>query len=146
MLNPIQTIDTSAVLDQKWCYHKIEEHPILAIATSDGKIQLYKLIKNENSCQLQFWLEKCIGEDLLALSLDWSTNKMFNEHPKLAISDSKGRVTLWSLQDGGLEQQGGWTVHKFEAWITAFNYWNDDVFYSGTYLNSNKNDCLLDGI
>ncbi|KAJ2939180.1 hypothetical protein O0L34_g8492 [Tuta absoluta] len=127
-LNPIQTIDTSGILDQKWCHHEISGFPILAVVTSDGKLQLYKLVKKEDF-ELEFWLETSIGQNILALSLDWSSNRSKTE-PKIVVSDSAGSVNVFKV-DNGLEAIGTWISHGFEAWIAAFDYWNTDVFYSG---------------
>lgn len=129
-LSPIQEINTAGVLDQKWCYHTIQEHPVLAIVTSEGFIQLYQLINEENTLKLELWIEDSIG-DALALSLDWSSNKTYSENPSLVVSDSSGVVTVLRVIDKGLEKIGQWKSHSFEAWIAAYNYWNSDVFYSG---------------
>ncbi|XP_075973196.1 diphthine methyltransferase isoform X1 [Anticarsia gemmatalis] len=135
-LSPIQTINTAGILDQKWCCHNIEDSPILAIVTSVGTLQLYKL-KNENATyELSLWLEHVIGEDVLALSVDWSTNKLTSENPRLVVSDSAGCVHILAIEEG-IKAVGKWKSHGFEAWIGAFNYWNPDVFYSG------GDDCMF---
>lgn len=73
-----------------------------------------------------------MGEDVLALSVDWSTNKVKSLEPMLVVSDSKGEVTVFKVEDK-LVRVGCWKGHGFEAWIGAFNYWNPDVFYSGMW-------------
>ncbi|KPJ08337.1 WD repeat-containing protein 85 [Papilio machaon] len=70
-LFPAQSIDTAGILDQKWCNHTIGGYPILGVVTSEGKIQLYKLYDTDG-LQLKLWIEVSIGQDVLALSLDWS--------------------------------------------------------------------------
>ncbi|XP_049869176.1 diphthine methyltransferase isoform X1 [Pectinophora gossypiella] len=129
-LFPVQTIDTSGVLDQKWCYHTIQNHPVLGVVTSEGSLQLYRLVDNQGFLNLELWIDYSIGQDVLALSLDWSTNKTESEH-RIVVSDSLGNVTVFKVGDGGVEKLGMWKSHGFEAWIGAFNYWNGDVFYSG---------------
>ncbi|XP_038212355.1 diphthine methyltransferase isoform X2 [Zerene cesonia] len=129
-LCPVQSIDTSGILDQKWCYHRINDCPVLGIVTSEGCLQLYKLEDNDGTLNLNLWLETSIGENILALSLDWSTNKMTGVKPCVVVSDSGGNVTVWRV-DGSLVKIGGWKAHDFEAWIGAFNYWNENVLYSG---------------
>lgn len=103
--------------------------------TSAGDLELYRLVDGN---RLELWLKECIGSDLLALSLDWSTNKSSGE-PMLVVSDSAGRVIVLRVANEGLKKVGEWQSHGFEAWIAAFNYWNTDVFYSGEcklwYLN-----------
>nr|CBH09247.1 putative WD40 repeat domain 85 [Heliconius melpomene] len=135
-LSPVQEIETAGILDQKWCYHTIQEHPVLAIVTSEGFIQLYQLINEESSLKLKLWTEDSIGSSL-ALSVDWSSNKEYCENPCLVVSDSSGAVTVFRVLEKGLENIGQWKSHNFEAWIAAFNYWNSDVFYSG------GDDCLF---
>ncbi|KAL0840927.1 hypothetical protein ABMA28_014723 [Loxostege sticticalis] len=133
-LSPLQTIDTSGVLDQKWCYHTIQDHPVLCVVTSEGFVELYRLCEGT---RLELWLKESIGTDVLALSLDWSTNKTACDEPFVVVSDSAGSVTVLKVNSDGLKKVGVWKSHGFEAWIAAFNYWNPDVFYSG------GDDCLF---
>lgn len=126
-LSPIQTIDTSGILDQKWCYQTLQGHPVLGVVTSEGVLELYRLVEGN---RLELWMKEPIGSDLLALSLDWSTNKSTGE-PMVVVSDSAGRVSVLRVAGEGVEKIGEWQSHGFEAWIAAFNYWSPDVFYSG---------------
>ncbi|XP_026725347.1 diphthine methyltransferase isoform X1 [Trichoplusia ni] len=137
-LVPIHSVDTSGILDQKWCYHAIQDYPTLAVVTSVGTLQLYRLTNENGSLELKLWLEHVIGDDVLALSVDWSTNKSCEagEHC-LVVSDSAGSVHVLKIAENGLKVIGSWKSHGFEAWIAAFNYWNPDVFYSG------GDDCLF---
>ncbi|XP_023953135.1 diphthine methyltransferase isoform X1 [Bicyclus anynana] len=136
-ISPIQTIDTAGVLDMKWCHHTIQEHPVLAVVTSEGFIQLYQLLDDSGTLKLELWLEDAIGGNVLALSVDWSTNKTSNDQPCLVVSDSSGGVTVMRVVATTLEKIGFWQSHSFEAWIAAFNYWNPNVFYSG------GDDCIF---
>ncbi|CAH0398057.1 unnamed protein product [Chilo suppressalis] len=129
-LSPVQTLDTAGVLDQKWCYHTIQSNPVLAVATSVGCVELYRL-ENNGGLSLNLWTKEEIGKDILALSLDWSTNKMLNDPPKLVVSDSSGSVTILTVTENGMKKTNTWKSHNFESWIAAFNYWNTEVFYSG---------------
>lgn len=130
-LSPIQTIETSGILDQKWCYHTIQNYPVLATVTSEGILQLYRLVDENGMLNLKLWNEESVGQNILALSLDWSTNKIESEEPTIVVSDSAGSVTLLRVVGDKLLKIGRWEGHGFEAWITAFNYWNSNVFYSG---------------
>nr|XP_049699629.1 diphthine methyltransferase isoform X2 [Helicoverpa armigera] len=130
-LVPIQSIDTSGILDQKWCYHTIRDYPTLAVVTSVGNLELYQLTNEDGSLKLKLWLKHAIGQDVLALSVDWSTNKTSSEEPCLVVSDSAGGVHVLKIVEDGIQVVGKWESHSFEAWIAAFNYWNPDVFYSG---------------
>ncbi|XP_049699629.2 diphthine methyltransferase isoform X2 [Helicoverpa armigera] len=130
-LVPIQSVDTSGILDQKWCYHTIRDYPTLAVVTSVGNLELYQLTNEDGSLELELWLKHAIGQDVLALSVDWSTNKTSSEEPCLVVSDSAGCVHVLKIVEDGVQVVGKWESHSFEAWIAAFNYWNPDVFYSG---------------
>lgn len=128
---PIHSIDTSGILDQKWCYYAVQDYPTLAVVTSIGALQLYRLTNENGALQLKLWLEHAISEGVLALSVDWSTNKTSSEEPCLVVSDSAGCVHVLKLVEDGLKTVGKWESHGFEAWVAAFNYWKTDVFYSG---------------
>ncbi|XP_050670919.1 diphthine methyltransferase-like isoform X1 [Leptidea sinapis] len=130
-LSPLHSIDTAGILDQKWCYHKLNNHPVLGVVTADGFIEVHRLVDNDGVLTLELWLKESVGEDVLALSLDWSTNKTFSDHPYLVVSDSGGNVMVLQVEDDCLRIIGKWKAHNFEAWISAFNYWNDNLFYSG---------------
>lgn len=130
-LGPIQTVDTCGVLDQKWCYHKIQDHPVLAVVTSDGCTQLYKLLEENETLKLVLWLQLEINPDSLALSVDWSTNRSSLDEPSLVVSLSSGAVTVLKVSGESLRNVGAWKEHGFEAWIAAFNYWDTNIFYSG---------------
>ncbi|XP_013143610.1 PREDICTED: diphthine methyltransferase [Papilio polytes] len=136
-LIPAQTIDTAGILDQKWCYHTIGGYPILGVVTSEGKLQLYKLHDIDNCIQLKLWIEVLIGQELLALSLDWSSNKTMVDEPIIVVSDSAGHIKLFKVLGDSLKELYDRKNHGFEAWVAAFNYWNPDVFYSG------GDDCMF---
>ena len=51
--------------------------------------------------------------------------------PMVAVSDSKGAVSLVQTDSTALTLTDQWVAHDFEAWITAFNYWDTNVVYSG---------------
>ncbi|CAK1595804.1 unnamed protein product [Parnassius mnemosyne] len=136
-LFPIQTIDTSGILDQKWCHHPIQNYPVLGVVTSEGFIQLYRLHTVNDSVELKLWTQASIGQGILALSLDWSSNKIHVLEPSIAVSDSAGNVKILKVVGDSLREIGAWKAHGFEAWIGAFNFWNMDIFYSG------GDDCLF---
>ncbi|GBP39868.1 Diphthine methyltransferase [Eumeta japonica] len=130
-LSPINALDTTGILDQKWCYHELNGHPALGCVTSDGYVQIYNLINERDAYKLKLSNQELVDEDVLALSLDWSTNKYNSDNPKIVVSDSSGSVSLWTISQNVLTKTGTWKAHDFEAWIAAFDYWHPDIFYSG---------------
>lgn len=89
------------------------------------------MVDENGTLKLKLWVEESIGENILALSLDWSTNKTETEEPDIVVSDSAGSVTVLRVVGDQLLKIGRWKGHGFEAWIAAFNYWNSNIFYSG---------------
>lgn len=128
----IQQIDMPAILDMKWCQHEISGKPVLAIVNAIGQLLLYRLTTIENNMNLEFQCKYEIDEkDTLALSLDWSTGKTKSENPLISVSDSKGKINILKLSDQELLLQERFLAHDFEAWITAFDYWNPDTLFTG---------------
>ncbi|XP_018414852.1 PREDICTED: diphthine methyltransferase isoform X2 [Nanorana parkeri] len=138
----LQRIETAAILDMKWCHIPLSDHPVLGIANAKGALELYKLQSRGESCQVELVHSMDVGDDCLALSLDWSTGRRENNSPiKIICSDSKGRLSLVHVGESSpsLDIQCQWGAHGFEAWIAAFNYWNSSTVFSG------GDDCLLRG-
>ena len=125
-----QTYNISAILDMKWCHQFIDNYPVLAVATSVGEILLYKLIKDQNSFKFEIFSQIIIG-DCLALSLDWSNCKLKSDNPNIVVSDSNGKIHIISLQQDTLKIVHSFKAHDFEAWISAYNYWNPNLIYTG---------------
>ncbi|KMQ86078.1 wd repeat-containing protein 85 [Lasius niger] len=76
-LQVLQRIDTSGVLDVKWTHIADTENNriLLAVANSNGYLQIYELKKRESKTELQLIAEERISEDnedVMALSLDWT--------------------------------------------------------------------------
>ena len=60
-----------------------------------------------------------------------------SSQPVIAVSDSRGRVSMVELADGGSSRLlYGWKAHEYEAWIVAFGYEPSIVFSGG-------DDCRL---
>lgn len=127
-LEKIQTVETSAVLDQKWKVN--DEKPILGIANSIGEIQIYTLTDSKLNLKTVINLNTEI-DDLLALSMDWGDDK-------IVTSDSKGNISILKFNNSDLVIEQSWLAHEFEAWICCFDKWNKNVIYSGgddSFLN-----------
>lgn len=79
--------------------------------------------------------------DILLLSLDWSTGISQSNKINIVCSDSNGTVHLLRLCESSCELLNSWKSHinnfgTFEAWIAGFNYWDTNVFFSGTEVIS----------
>jgi len=135
----LQHIECPGVLDMKWTECKNADQILLAVATSIGDLQLYQLKVIENTPKLILIVQKKVCDDkAMALSLDWSTGtSLFNTHqtiPHIAISDSQGQISHFTYHCDRNDLTNNLTchAHKFEAWIVAFDYSDENVFYSGT--------------
>ncbi|KFO21443.1 WD repeat-containing protein 85 [Fukomys damarensis] len=119
------------------CHVPVAGCGILGVADASGSVELLRLVGPEKSRPLlEPWCSFSLGEERLALSLDWSTGKRgrVSDQPlKIVSSDSKGQLHLLMLDEAGprLQPVATWEAHRFEAWIAAFNYWQTEVVYSG---------------
>lgn len=52
---------------------------------------------------------------------------------RLVCSDSAGCLSVLSLAEGALASLSHWKAHDFEAWISAFSYWDTQLVYSGNF-------------
>lgn len=140
-LKLIQQLDGSGILDMKWAHVKCFDKILLGVARFNGYLQIYELNQESGKISLKLITENTINKDdsrnVIALSLDWSTGKRINQgtsdEVKLTVSDSQGCISLFKLSavSGDLEKVSSWKAHEFEAWITAFDYWDTNVVYSG---------------
>ncbi|AWP07037.1 putative diphthamide biosynthesis protein 7 [Scophthalmus maximus] len=139
-LTELQRMDTPAILDLKWCHVPVLGKAMLGTAAATGELQLYTMSDGqEGSCSLQTLSSLEVGAERLALSLDWSTGRMDSSDVRLVCSDSAGCVSVLSLAEGALTALSQWKAHDFEAWISAFSYWDTQLVYSG------GDDCKLKG-
>ena len=147
-LRETQRLDCPAVLDAKWSSVPGPNGPVLGVANAQGELILYALCADSPEVELgdPTLVENAKGRHEsetppLFLSLDWSNRVNRSDPSRIAVSQSDGCVSLWDASPGapGLTQIECWAAHGFEAWITAFDYWNTDVVYSG------GDDCLFKG-
>ncbi|XP_063961556.1 diphthine methyltransferase-like [Lytechinus pictus] len=140
-LKEVQKIDMPGILDMKWNQHLTDTTTHLGIVDAEGDLQLFTLNSTEVDRYLEPTSKTNLGEECLGLSLDWSTGKYASSKPSIICSDSMGRLSLCTPQEGAssfmVQQQ--WLAHGFEAWITAFNYWSPSIVYSG------GDDCKFKG-
>ncbi|XP_047446825.1 diphthine methyltransferase isoform X2 [Mugil cephalus] len=139
-LTELQRMDTAAILDLKWCHVPVSEKALLGMAAATGELQLYTLSgSQEGGRSLQALSSLEVGAERLALSLDWSTGRKDSSDVRVVCSDSAGCVSVLSLAEGALMALSQWKAHDFEAWISAFSYWDTQLVYSG------GDDCKLKG-
>uniref|UniRef100_A0A672HAC0 methylated diphthine methylhydrolase n=1 Tax=Salarias fasciatus TaxID=181472 RepID=A0A672HAC0_SALFA len=140
-LTELQRIDTAAILDLKWCHVPVSERPVLGMAAATGELQLFTLSGSQDGGRsLQPLSSLEVGAERLALSLDWSTGRLDSSSDiRVVCSDSAGCVSVLSLAEGALTALSQWKAHDFEAWISAFSYWDTQLLYSG------GDDCKLKG-
>lgn len=147
-LQVLQRIDCPAVFDMKWAHVKCHDKILLGVANSEGKVQIYELITNEYNVHLKLLTQESVQEtpvsDVSALSLDWSTGNRIEPQvndTKISVSNSEGGITIFKFGENGkaLERINSWSAHKYEAWITAFDYWNTNIVYTGNDDKTIKN-------
>ena len=51
----------------------------------------------------------------------------------IVVSDSDGCLSLVDVGRSTAQVTHTWKAHEFEAWISAFNYSNTNIIYSGMY-------------
>ena len=130
-LNLLQKYDNAGVLDMKWACLKLFGKVILGIVNSKGMLEIYELMDGLTPSLELIKQINVTEENSMGLSLDWSIQKD-NFYARIAVSDSKGSVTIFEFSPDNLEQIKCFDgVHDFEAWITAFDYWNPNILYSG---------------
>ncbi|OCH96160.1 WD-40 repeat-containing protein [Obba rivulosa] len=142
-----------AVLDMKWCHREPSLPALLGIADSEGGVSLHEL--SDDGTQLRrLQSVACTKTHTLCLSLDWSNRRnetssvlstpMYTSLPDIArrtifsglgnliVSLSDGSLALLRADDqSGLVVSDTWAAHDYEPWISAWNYWDTNVVYSG---------------
>jgi diphthamide biosynthesis protein 7 len=115
--------------------------PTTATSTAHGCC-LAKLASSPPLCENSS-SSKSDGNDTIFLSLDWNNRRTTGQPAEVVVSDNKGGVGLWSLSDAGLQCTRRWSkIHSLdmhsgadaggcEVWITAFDSWHPQVFFSG---------------
>ncbi|XP_066261772.1 diphthine methyltransferase [Euwallacea similis] len=125
-----QTIETAAILDQKWCPNQIDSVSILGVVNAKRSLEIYKLLNRNLELVTKFLVTDDNSETLI-LSLDWSSGKFNTQQPQIICSDSNGNIHLLQLANSELILQKTLHAHDFQAWICGFNYWDTNVFFSG---------------
>lgn len=122
-------LETSGILDMKWCTVTLQDKILLGVANAGGEICLYNFSDERLKIETKISLKKGT-EDVLILSLDWSKNADYNT---ICASDSKGNVILLKYRNGELQVMKEWNAHSLETWITCFDTFNPQVIFSGMF-------------
>ncbi|KAG8190074.1 hypothetical protein JTE90_023046 [Oedothorax gibbosus] len=130
-LEKADVVDTGGVLDMKWYPKSLNEAAVLGVACSSGKVLLLKVSVDEDTgCLQPFAVVDCsVDEKKMMLSLDWANQE--DGSPTLITSDTLGNLNYFCLRDGELCLTESWKAHSFEAWISAFDYSQPHIVYSG---------------
>ncbi|XP_065079156.1 diphthine methyltransferase [Ochlerotatus camptorhynchus] len=123
LLTKKQEIETSAILDQKWNPSKAN----LSTVNASGEIVEFKLSSEGVLIEIdKLKIPNDSEGEQLALSIDWSSGG-----DVAAVSDSKGGISLISIEPHGMQCQNRWNAHSFEAWVCAFDKTDRNVLYTG---------------
>ena len=135
---PHQVLDLPAVLDMKWCKQKFSGKILLGVATATGEILIFELKDDKTLSKVTgAQIQTDSSKEVLALSLDWSCAKSFQNisNCSILVSDSQGGVNLFQLsEETELFLIKRWEGHTYEAWISAFNYWEPRFLFSGRQI------------
>ncbi|KAI8991342.1 WD40-repeat-containing domain protein, partial [Mycotypha africana] len=135
LLQPKQTIDMPAILDMKWSHNLICDKQILGVVDSIGGFHMYSFSDSGNNSSDDHLVN--IGHtqatddtSVLCLSLDWA-NRLNASDKRVVTSHSNGDINILSPHQDAYVIEQQWHAHDLEAWITAFDYWNTNIVYSG---------------
>ncbi|KAI9444813.1 WD40-repeat-containing domain protein [Lactarius indigo] len=131
-VSKIQEISLPAVLDLKWCHTEPSRQPLLAVADSEGNVNLFEWnLQQKRLCSAGSL--RVAPSHVLCLSLDWSNRRApTSTAGSLVVSLSDGKLTLLEPdQIGQLSIANAWDAHSYEPWCVAWNYWDTNVIYSG---------------
>lgn len=123
----MDVIETAAILDTKWLV--VANKCLLIAASALSEILVYEL-KTDDRLHLidKINLAGDSDENLLTLSIDIRATK---NQENLLASDSRGMVTLLTVNQNNIVKERSWKAHSFEAWTCAFDKWNANVVYTG---------------
>ncbi|RCH85940.1 Diphthine methyltransferase [Rhizopus stolonifer] len=128
-LIPTQVIETPAVLDMKWSHALIDDKQVLGIVDSIGGCHMYGF-DDQDQLQLMDHFQATDDTSVLCLSLDWAS-RVNRSDRRIVTSHSNGDINILAPAETGYQIQDQWHAHDLEAWITAFDYWNTNIVYSG---------------
>ncbi|PWA03203.1 hypothetical protein BB558_000635 [Smittium angustum] len=134
----VQEIDTCGIFDIKWSHNLVNDKMMLGQSDAEGKLRFYGVNNMSGSEENNEWLSylSCVdnpgSEGNMCLSLDWSNRIKGNDNVKVCGSYSDGSVSVFGINSlGEFISLNYIKAHMYEAWITAFDYHNTNILYTG---------------
>ncbi|XP_046361257.2 diphthine methyltransferase-like [Haliotis rufescens] len=120
-------LDMPGVLDIKWCARACLLLTC-GLVNAAGHLQLWQVADTALMTPPKKLTQIDLGLTCLGLSLDWSDSK--HDSLQIVTSDSTGSLSVFDV-DSDVTKVSSWHAHEYEAWICAYDRWNEDVIYSG---------------
>ncbi|XP_029641959.1 diphthine methyltransferase [Octopus sinensis] len=137
LLSIDEELNHSGILDIKWFHSDLNGHSSFALVDAEGQLCLYRL-EGEDQKHVSLTSSEELDSNVIGLSLDWSIPQQTRD-PSIIASSSDGKISLWQVTNTGLKNIIRWKAHDFEAWISAFDYWDENLAYTG------GDDCRFKG-
>ena len=149
-------LGSKAVFEIRWAFPNI-----LGVVTANSTLDIYRIDasssfaadSDESSTATEHAVElvasKSVGSDVLdcvhytAIDFDGDKRESTTPGTSAIVSQSDGRMTLWSLDDGALRHRSRWLAHAYtgsapaEIWCTVFDERDKRLVWSGA------DDCKL---
>ncbi|KAI8868488.1 WD40 repeat-like protein [Ramicandelaber brevisporus] len=134
--------DAAAILDVEWSHHtKVDGKPTLVQAGADGNAELLAVSRSDSSDNIDISHVMTLKDDdladgVLCLSARWSdrVKSASNGDSRILATYSDGSAKIFQPFAAGNSTQPviSWDAHgPAEAWVSGFDYWNDNVVYTG---------------
>lgn len=133
-LEQYPSLNLCGVLDIKWPNKRLSDTAMFGLVDAKGFCQLLALTETYS---LKETSKAKLTAHSLGLSLGFS-NPCNGTSPQITASDSAGFVTVLDI-DRSLTPFTSWHAHEYEAWITAFDKFDNNLVFSG------GDDCRLKG-
>ncbi|KAK3739991.1 hypothetical protein RRG08_005263 [Elysia crispata] len=133
-LEELSKLDLCGVLDIKWVDKRLEDKAVFGLVNAEGFCQLFAVDESFIAKEI---LKAKLTSHALGLSLGFSNPDIGNTY-QVAASDSAGFLTLFDVEKD-LTPVLSWHAHDYEAWITAFHKFDNNLVFTG------GDDCRLKG-
>ncbi|KAF0723472.1 hypothetical protein Ae201684_017627 [Aphanomyces euteiches] len=129
---PVAQMD-SGVFDMKWSFQRVYNQALVGVATAGGTLDILALSETRKLVPVA---SASSEGDAMFISLDWNNRVHAVHNPQITVSQSNGFLSVWQLGNSALEPLAEWRAHDLfgspiEVWITAWNYHDTNLLYSG---------------